>query len=214
MPDRRRRTAASTGCRMALAGAFVLSAAPLAAATPPPATTRAVPEPPRGVAGTVVSIAEDKVVLRQGDGSTIEVAMTPRWTVSRPRPGGISEVRIGDFVGSASHDLGQERGRANELRVFEPGYRPEYGTHSIQTPETSISHGFVFAIRAVAEGTELDLAYPGGRRTVLVPAGMAPTVFDLLPREAAAPGIAVTAVTRPGPDGLRRASRLTLAPGH
>lgn len=202
----------------AILAALSLLASPVVAANASPQTAaaaaRKVPEPPRGFAGTVVSTADEKVVLRQKDGTEVEIAMTRGWTVSTPRRASVNEVRLGEFVGSASLDAGPGRGRANELRVFEPGYRPEYGTHSVATPQTSMTHGFVFAIRPVSEGSEFEVAYPDGKRTILVPSSAPVTVFDLLPRSAAAPGVEVSLVTRPGPDGVRRASRLTIAPAH
>ncbi len=191
------------------AGLLILLAAPVMA-QPAAVTERHVPAPPRGVAGTVVSMSEQQVILRQADGKTITVLMTPRWTVSKPRKASIAELRLGDFIGSANVDLGPDKGRANELRIFEPGYRPEYGTHSIAAPGTSMTHGFVFGIAKREGGTDLDIAYPEGRRAILVPGEMGVTVSDLQPRSAAARA-KVTAVTRPGSDGVHRASRLVLA---
>jgi hypothetical protein len=172
---------------------------------------RIVQEPPRGVSGTVVSLAEESVVLKQADGATKTVAMTKGWTVGKLRKAMIDELRLGDFIGSANADLGPDSGRANELRVFEPGYQPEYGTHAIATAGTSMTHGFVFDIAKRAEGTLLDIAYPGGHRAVLVAQAMSITITDLQPRASAAPGVAVSAVTRAGSDGVHRASRLVLA---
>ncbi len=169
-----------------------------------------VPEPPRGVAGRIVSVDEQSVVLLQKDGTRMIVPMTRGWTLSRPREASVAELRLGDFIASASKDAGSDKGVANELRVMEAGYRPEYGTHSIAQPQTSMTHGFVFGIAKGPGGTELDIAYPSGRRAILVPEGKPITVFDLLPRSAAARGVAVEGVTRPGADGIRRASRLTL----
>ncbi len=191
--------------RRALTLAALLLAAPLPAQT--------APAPPQGISGTVVSVDDDSVVLRQKDGSNATVAMTKGWTVSRPRKATVDELRLGDFVASASKDAGEGRGTANEMRIMEPGYRPEYGTHRLAgTQDVSMSHGFVFGIAKTAAGTEVTVAYPDGRRAIVVPGGMAITVSDLLPRSAAAPGVAFSGVTRPGADGVRRASRLTLAP--
>ncbi|MBC2666278.1 hypothetical protein H7F51_12185 [Novosphingobium flavum] len=194
--------------RYLIAALLVSAAAP--AMAQPAAPARVAQEPPRGIGGTVVSAGDAAVVLRQKDGTEQTVAMTPGWTVSRPRKGGIGDVHIGDFVASASKDAGAGRGVANEVRVMEPGYRPEYGTHAMGQPETSMTHGFVFGIAKAAGGTELTVAYPDGKRTILVPDGMAVTISDLLPRSAAGQGVAVTGVTRASPDGVRRASRLTL----
>ncbi len=186
-------------------------ALPAFAQLPASPVERRVPAPPQGVSGTVVSVSDTAVVLRGSDGSNLLVAMTPGWTVSKPRKATIAELRLGDFIGSANADLGPDRGRANELRVFEPGYRPEYGTHAIATPGTSMTHGFVFAIVNREGGTELEVAYPDGRRSIVVPDAVGLTVSDLLPRSAAAVGVRVASVTRPSADGVRRAARLVLS---
>jgi hypothetical protein len=159
----------------------------------------------------VVSVGDEAVVLKQKDGTDVTVAMTRGWTVSKPRKATIAELRLGDFIGSANADQGAGKGKANELRIFEPGYRPEYGTHSINAEGTSMTHGFVFGITKQADGTGLEIAYPDGRRSIVVPDGMDITVSDLLPRSVLVPGVAVSSVTRPSPDGVRRAARLTLS---
>ena len=200
-----------------LAAALLATSACVAAADPPPpapAAPRAVREPPRGVSGTVVSVSGDTIVLHTKEGADISVPMTPGWTVSIPRKATAAEIRMGDFIGSASHDLGPDRGRANELRVFEPGYRPEYGTHAIAMPETSMTHGFVFAIRKAEGGTELEIAYPDGRRAILLPDGVGVTISDLKDRSVLKPGTAVSSVTRRGADDVFRASRMVLSQGN
>lgn len=176
----------------------------------PTETARHVPEPPRGVSGTVLSVSEEAVVLRQPDGTEVTVAMTRGWTVSRTRKASVAEIQLGDFVGSASVDLAPGQGRANELRVFESGYRPEYGTHSLAAAGVSMTHGFVFGIVKREGETELEIAYPGGSRAILVPDTTGVTTFDLQPRSAVTSGMLVSAVTRSGSDGIRRAGRLVL----
>jgi hypothetical protein len=186
-------------------------ALPALAQQPIAPVTRAVPEPPRGVSGTVVSVSDDAVVLKQKDGTSVTVAMTRGWTVSKPRKSTAAELRLGDFIGSANADVAAGKGKANELRIFEPGYRPEYGTHSLATAGTSMTHGFIFGIAKTEGGTALEIAYPDGRRSILLPDTVGVTVSDLLPRTAAAPGVAVSSVTRASPDGIRRAARLVLS---
>lgn len=176
-----------------------------------PGQARIVQAPPKGVSGIIVAVAEDHVIVKQKDGKAIEVVMTPRWTISTLRTAPFSELAIGDFIGSASYDLGPEFGRANELRIFEPGYRPEYGTHAIATPSTSMTHGFVFGIKKRHDGHVIEVAYPEGRRLILVPDALPITVSDPLPRSAATPGQDVSLVMRPGVDGIYRASRLVIA---
>jgi len=106
------------------------------------------PAPPRGVSGATVSVAEEVVELRQKDGAVTKVAMTSGWTLSYPVQAGVDALRVGQFVASANWPVGEGHGAANELRVFEPGYLPEYGTHTVNAPNTlegtMMTHGFVF----------------------------------------------------------------------
>jgi hypothetical protein len=197
--------------RFVLAALLAFATAIPAASQPTAPPGRIVPEPPRGASGLVISATDDVVVLRQADGTTVSVPMTRGWTVGKLRKGTIDDLRLGDFIGSANADLGHDSGRANEVRVFEPGYRPEYGTHSIAAAGTSMTHGFVFGIEKHPAGTRLEVAYPGGRRAILILEGLAVTITDLQPRSVAAPGRAVSAVTRTSSDGVRRASRLVLS---
>jgi len=169
------------------------------------------PFAPHPIRGQVVSVGEDAVVLKQADGSNLTVAMGKGWTVSRPRKSTVAEVAVGDFVASASKDTGPDQGVANEMRVMESGYRPEYGTHGVGAPGASMTHGFVFGVAPATGGTKVTVAYPQGKRDILLPEGMAVTVSDLLPRSVLKPGVAVGGVTRPGKDGVQRAARLTLA---
>lgn len=172
------------------------------------------PAPPAGVSGAIEAVDGDVVRIRTKDANVAPVAMTSGWTVSAARSGTVNQVQIGQFVASANINVSAGRGRATELRIFEPGYLPEFGTHQIGAPNTAMTHGFVFGIRQVSTATELDVYYPGGCRVIEVPADVKVTAYDLLGRSAAAPGREVSAVTRPGSDGVQRAGRLVLNPAH
>jgi hypothetical protein len=102
-------------------------------------------------------------------------------------------------------------GKSTELRVLEPGYRPEEGTHAVSPSNPNMmTHGTVKSIVKTAEGVELEVTYPSGSRHIVVPSGVPVTVSDPLNRSVLKPGVAVSGVTRTGPDGVPRASRLQL----
>lgn len=191
----------------------IILAAACCACPPPadPALEMARPAPPAGVSGTIETVGADEVRLKRSDGTIAAVPMTSGWTTSIAAPAKIDALRVGQFIASANTNLAPGRGRATELRVFEPGYLPEFGTHQIAAPNTAMTHGFVFAIRRQSETTELDVYYPGGCRVIEVPAGVKVVNFALLERSAAAPGTAVSAVLRPDSDGIARSGRLVLA---
>lgn len=183
----------------------------LAASSAMAATQADIPEPPRGVAGVVVSVSDTEAVLKRPDGSNVVVPMTRGWTYSKMRRTTSAEIKPGDFIGSRNENLSTEGGRAAEVRIFEPGYRPEEGTHLVALPSTSMTHGDVRSAAAGADGRELLVTYSGGTRKIVVPANVEVTAFDLQDRSSLKPGTAVSGVTRRGPDNVWRASRLVLS---
>ena len=179
--------------------------------TAPAVAVSPVPASPVGYNGAIVSTAEDAVVLRQKDGTLKTVAMTPGWTVGVARQTSPEAIKPGDFIASANANIDAGSGKANEIRIFEPGYRPEIGTHGMPQPNVSMTHGTVESAAATADGSrELKIVYPDGSRRILVPADVKVTAYDLRDRAAAAPGVMVGAVTRKGPDGVERAGRLLI----
>ena len=199
--------------RIVLAAAAALLASPaLAQAPAQPPMRPGVPESPTGINGVLVSTAPDTVVLRQKDGSLLTVPMTRGWTVSRQRPDTPAGIKPGDFLASIQTAVDAGTGRATEVRVFEPGYRPEIGTHGMPMAGQSITHGTVESSTAAADGGQtLVVGFPDGKRTIQVPAATKVTRYDRVPTATAKPGVAVGGVTRRDPDGVRRAGRLVLA---
>jgi hypothetical protein len=169
-------------------------------------------EHPIGHAGALVSYSDADVTLRDKEGKDVVVAMTPGWTVVTARKVAPDTIKAGDFVATINTDLGPEAGRATELRLFEPGYRPELGTHAMPQPATSITHGTVILVRKAKAGLELEVGYPGGTRRIEVPAAIAPIGYEVHDRLFAQPGMQATAVTRRDTDGVWRAGRIMLQP--
>jgi hypothetical protein len=194
------------------AGTVLKSLLPFAALLSLPIAAFAQPPmPPKGVSGTVVSVDGDSVTLQDKDSKTFVLQMTPGWTVSVNRTGDADTIKPGDFVATTNVPLDSNSGKSTELRILEPGYRPEEGTHAVSATNPNLmTHGTVKSATKTAEGVELEVTYPSGSRHIVVPPGVAITVSDPLDRSALKPGVAVSSVTRPGADGVPRASRLQL----
>jgi len=62
--------------------------------------------------------------------------MTAGWTASIPRVVDAATVKPGAFVATANAVIDPNSGKATELRVLEPGYRPEEGTQEWLTRPT------------------------------------------------------------------------------
>ncbi|MGR4866582.1 hypothetical protein [Caulobacter sp. LARHSG274] len=169
-------------------------------------------EHPIGRAGALVRYCDADVTVRDKDGKLVVVAMAKGWTVVTARPVPLDAVRPGDFVATINRNVDATTGRASELRLFEPGYRPEVGTHDMPLPGTSITHGTVVKARKSQAGLELDVTYPGGGRRIQVPADIQPIAYDVHPRDFAKPGVSVSAVTRRDADGVWRAGRIMIQP--
>ena len=177
-----------------------------------PAVTLAQgPPPPTGFSGTLMSFNDESATLKGKDGKTFVVQMTPGWTVSIARVGDAGSIKPGSFVATANAVMDADAGKATELRVLEPGYRPEEGTHGMGGSPNMMTHGTVESAAQTSAGVELHVTYPGGSRRILVPSGVTVTFFDLQDRKALKPGVSVSGVTRKGPDGVPRAGRLVLS---
>ena len=170
------------------------------------------PEPPTGHEGTLVSFDDQRVTLQEADGQAVTVAMTPGWTVSVVRPADNRVIQPGDFVASANTVVDAATGHSTELRILEPGYRPEQGTHpTAPGSATLMTHGSVQAVEAGTGEVVLTITYPGGGRRLIVPDGVKVTRSDPLARSVLQPGMRISLVTRRGADGVARAGRVTLA---
>jgi hypothetical protein len=204
-------TRAKQGCgeQGLINGVLQLTDQPGAATAAQPLHVQA---PPTGFSGALVTYTDDAVTLTGRDGKEVVVAMTPGWTVSRPRSRPATAVKPGDFVATANKVVDDHTGRSTELRIMEPGYRPEYGTHLMAQTGNAMTHGTVSTVRQTPAGLELDVSYPGGARHLIVAGDMKITDYELLGRGVLKPGTGVSAVAREGKDGVLRAGRLTLEP--
>jgi hypothetical protein len=191
--------------RLVLGAAFLtLSTVTLAQQVPQP--------PPVGFSGALIEYSDTSVTLKDKQGKVITVAMTPGWFVSSARELNADAIKAGNFVASANTNVNANTGQAKELRIFEPGYRPEEGTHLMQgQANTSMTHGTVKTITKGADGAELEVVYTDGSRHLIVPSDVKVTGYDVYDRGTLKPGIRVSAVARKGIDGILRAGRLTVA---
>lgn len=170
-----------------------------------------VQAPPTGFSGEIVRFADDSVTLKDKDGKEVTVAMTRNWTVSHPVKKPSTAIKRGDFVATANKVIDDHTGESTEVRIMEPGYRPEYGTHLMAQGGSAMTHGTVDKASKTGRGVELDVSYPGGTRHLVLPGEMQITDFELLDRSVLKPGTRVGAVARKGEDGVLRAGRLTLS---
>ena len=160
--------------------------------------------------GSVVSVGSTSLRLRTDEG-VVEVPMMSGWTAAAARRGDAAAIRAGDFIASASVDTGASSGRAREVRVLEPGYRPEFNSHAMDQPGLTMTHAVVVSSQPAPEGQWLVVEFPGGARRILVPPGTPVTLYTAVDRKLVAPDVRVSLVTRVSADGVARSSRVVLA---
>ena len=170
-----------------------------------------VPEAPVGYSGALIEYSQDSVTLKDKEGHVTTVALTPGWTVSTARHLSSEAIKPGSFIATANTNVDANTGQSTELRIFEPGYKPEEGTHAMPQPNTSMTHGTVKTATSGAAGLDLEVVYPNGSRHIIVPPAVKVTGYDLHDRSTLKPGVIVTAITRKGSDGVPRAGRLVMA---
>ena len=168
---------------------------------------------PKAFSGILVNIVNDTVTLADKDGKNFVVLMTPGWTVSINHAADASVIKPGDFIATANVPLDASTGRATEVRVLEPGYRPELGTHPVSpTDSNMMTHATVSTLSKTDNGVEVVVDSPDGTRHIIIPAGVRVTVSNALPRTSLKPGTFVSGVTRMDAQGVARSSRLQPSP--
>jgi hypothetical protein len=176
------------------------------------ATALAQQAPPTGFSGALVEYSDASVTLKDKDGKVVTVAMTPGWFVSSARTLNSDAIKPGSFVATANTNVDANTGKSTELRIMEPNYRPEEGTHLMQQENVSMTHGTVKTATKSAAGVELEVVYAGGSRHLIVAPEVKVTGYDVHPRSVLKPGVKVGAVARKDVDGVLRAGRLNIDP--
>ena len=169
--------------------------------------------PPAGFSGALVEYSDSSVTLKDKDDKVITIEMKPGWFVSSARQVTSDAIKPGSFIATANINVDANTGKSTELRIMEPNYRPEEGTHLMQgQTNTSMTHGTVSTTTKSAAGVELEVVYPGGSRHLIIAPEVKVTGYDVHPRSVLKPGIKVGAVARKDADGVLRAGRLNIDP--
>jgi hypothetical protein len=186
--------------------AAVLSLAGAAAAQPPGGATR--------VSGVVSAIGANGLTIRSADGKETMLGLAPGWTLVKAQPVDKDAIKPGAFVASANLAQADGVGRSLELRMFEPGSHAGEGNRPMTQPGAQpgqmMTNATVSKVSNTAAGLELDVAYPGGTRHLVVPPDV--KVIASIPVDPATlkTGTAVTALATKTDDGSLRAGRIQI----
>jgi hypothetical protein len=188
---------------LAAASAIAASASAQAPGGAPPAFTR--------YAGTVTAVAADHLTIKQPDGQTVDVPLSPTWTAVATRPVDIEAIKPGSFVATANTNIDADTGKSIELRIFEPGNKGGEGSRPMAQANTTMTNATVQTVTKGADGRELVVAYPGGARHIIVPPDVRVIGAFPIDRDSLKPGDEISAFGVKGEDGVARATRVQVA---
>lgn len=154
------------------------------------------------VHGAVETVTADGLTVRDAQGTSVQLQLAPDWRVSVVAPISVDAIQPGSFIGTTNVVQPGGSGRSIEVHVFPPGVKPGEGDRVMdEATGTKMTNGTVGQIVRAAGGSELDVAYPGGQRHIVVPPDV--PIMSMMPgeRDLVKPGTPVVVVTVAGPDG-------------
>jgi hypothetical protein len=197
-------------------------------APPPQPEAQAAPQAPVGphrVRGTIVSFDGKVLTVRSDAGENVAISVLPTTIYLYNAPRKVSDIRVGDFIGSAAVPGSDGKLHAQEVHLF-PGQMR--GTGEGQYPmgdpssNRSMTNATVAEVTSVATGGSLKLTYHGagapgdptctghaprdgdgcvGQTEIVVAPGVPVLAYILGERSALVPGAAISLVVDTGPDG-------------
>lgn len=154
--------------------------------------------------GIVETVTADSLTVRDSQGTATQMQLAPDWRVSVVAPISVDAIQPGSFIGTTNVVQPDGSGRSVEVHVFPPGVKPGEGDRVMdEATGTNMTNGTVGQVVRAAGGSELDIAYPGGQRHIMVPPDV--PIMSMKPggRDLVKPGTPVVVVTAVGADGAR-----------
>ena len=157
---------------------------------------------PHHIRGKIASVSPGKIVVTTRKGQAMTVNMAPNFRVAAMKKVSMEAIVPGSFIGTTTMELPDGTGRSLEVHVFPPGVKMGAGHYPWDLkPGSMMTNGDVGKVVAGAKGNTIEVAYPGGTHTILVPP-KAPVV-ETVPGQLAMlkPGVAVFLIAAKQPDG-------------
>jgi hypothetical protein len=161
---------------------------------------------PERVGGTVESFAGDTLTMKTADGKSETVQVPASVKVTALVNCKLSDIKAGDYVGSAAVKGTDGKLHAQEVHIFAESMR---GTGEGQRPMSganrSMTNATVTTVIAAPKGQTLRLAYKGGEQDIEV--GPEARIVAIVPgdRSLLKPGAAVSVFVEKAADGSLRA---------
>ena len=202
------------------------------------AASSAVPSPvtaqPQLTPGVVVTASTTELVIDNQD-TPATFQLSPATTIMIAHKGTVADIKPGSFIGTTNLAAADGTGQSTEVHVFPPGVkmgegdrpmgatpaaaasRMTNGTVSAAAPAsdasaTRMTNGSVGAVANAPAGLQMDVAYAGGQRHIVVPADTPVMVMSSGTTDLLKPGVKVLVGNVPGPNGNRAATFINIQP--
>jgi hypothetical protein len=155
------------------------------------------------IRASVASFDGKTLVVHTAVGKEITMQVTDNARITYNRPIRLSDIKEGDFVGSAAMPGPDGKLVAREVHLFPESQRGTGEGHRPMDTEPGATMTNAAVAKSVkgASGQELTLQYKGGAKTIVVPEGTPVVTFMQGDKSLLVPGSAVTVSAQTAPDG-------------
>lgn len=199
--------------RFALVAGLAISNAAFAQGAPagPPAGS---PSGPPRIMGAITAIDDSGMTLKSKDGAETRLAFKPNLKVLSVRPGKPTDITPGTTAIMVSKPQPNGPESVVIIRLIEADAitDPQGSSGPGPQPGTTMTNGKVTKATQTGAGVEFDVAYPGGTRHLLLPAGARVLDTYSVGREALKVGTSVESLLNREPDGSARTGAVMLMP--
>ena len=161
------------------------------------------------IRANVVSFANTVLVVKTAVGKEISLQLNDKTTISYARLIKFSDIKDGDFVGSAAMPGPDGKLVAREVHLFPPERRGTgEGHRPMDEPGTTMTNATVAKIVKGSRGQELTMQYKGGEKIIIVQEGTPIVVNEVGDRSLLVPGSSVVIAAQTAQDGTVTALRI------
>ncbi len=160
--------------------------------------------------GTITAIDGNMLSLKSRDGKDLTVHLTDNLSVTVSKSVAITDIKPGDYVGSAAMKRADGTLVALEVHYLPPAVPQGHIPWDLQ-PGSTMTNANVTAMVPAAGGRELTLSYKDGAQKILVPDGV--PIVRAVPGSRAdlKPGETIFAVAPMAPDGKITVARIQVS---
>ena len=179
---------------------------------------------PQILVGQIESVTATQLTFTS-QGTTETVDLTPKTVIMVAHAGTLADIKPGSFLGTTNVPDADGVGSSTEVHIFPPGIemgegdrpmpaapgsdstsRMTNGTVSSATDVSRMTNGAVGAVSAAAGGIEMDVAYEGGKRHIVVSPKTPIQVMSLGSPDLLKKGTAVVVGVVPGDNDAKTAT--------